>query len=84
MNTFSKTTVVILGLLAAVTTVGVYGASAGGSVALERPTTAQADTSLSGNEARPSRVVRIVGPQFFPDNGDIKLHGAGGKSNRQK
>ncbi|MBZ5758857.1 hypothetical protein LAV84_00425 [Rhizobium sp. VS19-DR104.2] len=84
MKTFPKTTVTILGLLAAVTTVGVYGASAGGSVALERPKTVQADTSVSGKEDRPGRVVRIVGPQFFPDNGDIKLHGAGGKSNRRQ
>ncbi len=84
MKTFPKTTFIILGLIAAVTSVGVYGASAGGSAVLERPTTVQADTSVSGNESRPNRVVRVVGPQFFPDNGDIKLHGAGGKPNRQQ
>lgn len=83
MQSFTRTTFLIAGLLAAVTSIGVYGATAGNSVAFDRPAALQADSQHTSHEearnvseVKSTRAVRIVGPRFFPDNGDIKLRGA--------
>ena len=76
MRFFPQKTMAIVALLSAVTTIGVYGAMAGGSATLARPAMPQADIGTITSETKGNKVVRIVGPQFFPDNGDIKLFGA--------
>lgn len=73
MPYFPKKTMLAVGFIAAVTTLGVYSATAGMGGAIERPL--QSDTRPSV-EAKGNRVIRIVGPQFLPDNGSIKLWGA--------
>jgi hypothetical protein len=72
---FPKKTILTAGLLSAVTMVGVYSATAGGSALGQRPSLATAHVAAKV-ESRNDKVVRIVGPPFFPDNGDIKLLGA--------
>jgi hypothetical protein len=76
MQFFAKKTILIASLVAAVTTVGVYTATAGGTAMLQRPVPRQTEKAAFKVETRSSKVIRIVGPQFLPDNGNIKLLGA--------
>jgi hypothetical protein len=74
MTFFPKKTMLITGLIAAVTTIGVYSATAGSGLTSERPAMLRANSPTV--EPRSNKVIRIVGPRFLPDNGDIKLLGA--------
>lgn len=83
MTSFPKKTALILGLMGAVTTIGVYSATANSVGALERPALLQGTTESPNIEAGQKRVIRIVGPQFLPDNGDVKLLGAAAERARR-
>lgn len=76
MKTLLKAPLVIMGLIAAVTTAGVYSAAASNGAAEPQPKTLQVDAGPASEDAHADKVVRVVGPRFFPDNGNIKLHGA--------
>ncbi len=76
MKTLLKAPLAIIGLMAAITTAGVYGAAASNGAAEPQAKTLQADAGQPNDDARANKVVRVVGPRFFPDNGNIKLHGA--------
>lgn len=83
MRLFTRTTFFTAGLLAAVTSLGVYGATAGNGIVPDHPAGLHAESDRPAEEAavrvtnvKNTAVIRVVGPRFFPDNGDIKLHGA--------
>lgn len=83
MRFFAKKTMLVMGLVATVTTIGVYHATAGSAAMSERPAMLHPESGLASVGMKGNRPIRTVGPSFFPDNGNVKLLGAAAERARR-